>query len=205
MINKLMVKIKSIKFYEEKVRFLLFSVVLLLLLWLAFKLFEVSYASYQSHAKLNANIERAIYLIDVSKTSFNIDPEQIVPSDEPFVYKFSVSNFNDSLRSDIDIKYTLKVTTTTNLPLNFNLYRNESYDNATSVDLLEAHQSLQDSDGAWYNVYNLDNWYTLNHNDKVTDIFTLVIKFPKVYSTNTIYADAIENIEISIDSKQIIE
>ena len=205
MINKLMVKIKSIKFYEEKVRFLLFSVVLLLLLWLAFKLFEVSYASYQSHAKLNANIERAIYLIDVSKTGFNIDPEQIVPSDEPFVYKFSVSNFNDSLRSDIDIKYTLKVTTTTNLPLNFNLYRNESYDNATSVDLLEAHQSLQDSDGAWYNVYNLDNWYTLNHNDKVTDIFTLVIKFPKVYSTNTIYADAIENIEISIDSKQIIE
>lgn len=205
MINKLIVKIKSIKFYEEKVRFLLFSVVLLLLLWLAFKLFEVSYASYQSQAKLNVNIERAIYLIDVSKTSFNIDPEQIVPSDQPFVYKFSVSNFNDSLRSDIDIKYTLKVTTTTNLPLNFNLYRNESYDNATSVDLLETHQSLQDSDGAWYNVYNIDNWYTFNHNDKVTDIFTLVIKFPKVYSTNTIYADAIENIEISIDSKQIIE
>ena len=45
--------------------------------------------------KLNANIERALYIFNQEKMDFNIDFNQIIPSDEPYVYKFSISNFNN--------------------------------------------------------------------------------------------------------------
>lgn len=204
MINKFYTKFSNINYFEEKKRFLLFSFFLLLFLYLAFKLFGVAYASYETNAKLNASIDRAIYLIDNEGMSFNIDPEQIIPSDDPYVYKFSISNFNATTRSDIDLLYELRVTTTTNLPLTFELYRNENYDDATAVNLFSSPRVAQDEDGAWYNIYEPSGVYEMLYAEEVTDIYTLVINFPKVYSSNVVYADSIENIEVMIKSKQMV-
>ena len=173
-------------------------------MYLSFKLFGVAYASYETKAKLNASIDRAIYLIDNEGMSFNIDPEQIIPSDDPYVYKFSISNFNATTRSDIDLLYELRVTTTTNLPLTFELYRNENYDDATAVNLFSSPRVAQDEDGAWYNIYEPSGVYEMLYAEEVTDIYTLVINFPKVYSSNVVYADSIENIEVMIKSKQMV-
>ena len=137
--------------------------------------------------------------------SFNIDPEQIIPSDTPYVYKFSVSNFNASGNSDINIEYSLRVTTTTNLPLTFALYRNENHDDAGAVNLFSSPRIVQDSDGAWYNIYEPEGTYEMYYEEQITDIYTLVINFPKAYSSNAVYADSIENIEVMIKSKQITE
>ena len=204
MINKFYTKFSNVNYFEEKKRFLLFSLFLLLILYLSFKLFGVAYASYETKAKLNASIDRAIYLIDNEGMSFNIDPEQIIPSDDPYVYKFSISNFNAVTRSDIDVLYELRVTTTTNLPLTFELYRNENYDDATAVNLFSSPRVAQDEDGAWYNIYEPSGVYEMLYAEKVTDIYTLVINFPKVYSSNVVYADSIENIEVMIKSKQMV-
>lgn len=204
MINKIKERFSNIRFYEEKKRFLLFSLFMLLCLYLAFKLFGFAYASYQSSAKLNANIDRAIYLIDNTGFNFNIDFEQIVPSIDPYIYKFSVSNFNASLNSDIDIEYGIKVTTTTNLPLTFSLYRNENYDANGAVNLFSTYKSVQDIDGAWYNIYEPEHKYVMEYSNQITDIYTLVIYFPKTFATNMDYANAIENIEVEIKSKQIV-
>lgn len=204
MINKFYTKFSNINYFEEKKRFLLFSLFLLLILYLSFKLFGVAYASYETKAKLNASIDRAIYLIDNEGMSFNIDPEQIIPSDDPYVYKFSISNFNATTRSDIDLLYELRVTTTTNLPLTFELYRNENYDDATAVNLFSSPRVVQDEDGAWYNIYEPSGVYEMLYAEEVTDIYTLVINFPKVYSSNVVYADSIENIEVMIKSKQMV-
>lgn len=204
MINKFYTKFSNVNYFEEKKRFLLFSLFLLLILYLSFKLFGVAYASYETKAKLNASIDRAIYLIDNEGMSFNIDPEQIIPSDDPYVYKFSISNFNATTRSDIDLLYELRVTTTTNLPLTFELYRNENYDDATAVNLFSSPRVAQDEDGAWYNIYEPSGVYEMLYAEKVTDIYTLVINFPKVYSSNVVYADSIENIEVMIKSKQMV-
>lgn len=204
MINKFYTKFSNINYFEEKKRFLLFSLFLLLILYLSFKLFGVAYASYETKAKLNASIDRAIYLIDNEGMSFNIDPEQIIPSDDPYVYKFSISNFNATTRSDIDLLYELRVTTTTNLPLTFELYRNENYDDANAVNLFSSPRVAQDEDGAWYNIYEPSGVYEMLYAEEVTDIYTLVINFPKVYSSNVVYADSIENIEVMIKSKQMV-
>ena len=161
MINKFYTKFSNINYFEEKKRFLLFSFFLLLFLYLAFKLFGVAYASYETNAKLNASIDRAIYLIDNEGMSFNIDPEQIIPSNDPYVYKFSISNFNAVTRSDIDVLYELRVTTTTNLPLTFELYRNENYDDVGAINLFSSPRVVQDEDGAWYNIYEPNGVYEM--------------------------------------------
>lgn len=205
MIGRVNKSINNIKFLEEKKRFLLFALILLLALFLAYFLFKSAYASYKSSARLVANIDKAIYLIDTDKMSFNIDPEQIVPSVEPYTYKFSVSNFNSTSRSEIDILYKIKVITTTNLPITVQLYRNENYDDAGATPLLTGARSLQDVDGSWYNIYDNSLEYEMGYSDKITDIYTLVVEFPKTYSSSTTYADCIENIEIDVESSQKID
>lgn len=204
MINKISSKLDNIKYFEEKRRFLLFSFFLLLCLYLSFKLFGIAYSSYETSAKLNANIDRAIYLIENDGMTFNIDPEQIVPSNDPYVYKFSVSNFNASSNSDIDVSYELKVITTTNLPLTIELYRNENYDEASAVNLFSTARIVQDVDGAWYNIYEPEGVYEMLYKEQVTDIYTLVVNFPKTYASNSVYADSIESIEVVIESKQMV-
>lgn len=205
MFNKLKAKLNNIKYYEEKKRFLLFSVMLLLALFLAYYLFKGAYASYKSSAKLVTNIDKALYLIDTDKMSFNIDPEQIVPSLEPYTYKFSVSNFNSSRQGEVSLLYTVKVITTTNLPISIQLYRNENYDDSQATPLLTGARTVQDEDGSWYNIYDTNNSYTMDYKDKITDIYTLVVNFPKNYSSSTTYADCIESIEVRIESSQKVD
>ena len=205
MFNKLKAKLNNIKFYEEKKRFLLFSVMLLLALFLAYYLFKGAYASYKSSAKLVTNIDKALYLIDTDKMSFNIDPEQIVPSLEPYTYKFSVSNFNSSTQGEVSLLYTVKVITTTNLPISIQLYRNENYDDSQATPLLTGARTVQDEDGSWYNIYDTNNSYTMDYKDKITDVYTLVVNFPKNYSSSTTYADCIESIEVRIESSQKVD
>lgn len=205
MFNKLKNKFSNIKFYEEKKRFLLFSLVLLLSLFLSYFLLKSAYASYISSSRLVTNIDKALYLIDTDKMSFNIDSEQIVPSVKPYTYKFSISNFNSSKRGEIDLLYSVKIITTTNLPITVQLYRNENYDDEDVTPLLSGARVVQDEDGSWYNIYDTNNTYTMNYTDKITDIYTLVINFPKSYSSSTTYADKIENIEVRVESSQKID
>ena len=139
-----------------------------------------AYGSYITTAKLRADIDKAIYIFEEEKLSFNIDENKIIPSNDPYTYVFSVQNYNTSQTSDVDLTYNINIRSTTNLPLEIKLYRND-------------YSSLIDSDD-----------YPMNYNSNTKDIFTLVINFPKAYSIDTTYADITENIEVIINSKQVI-
>lgn len=197
-------KMKNIPYYEEKKRLLVVILIFFCAIFLVFKLFQVAYASYESSAKINANIQKALYILEEGDLDFNIDLEQIIPSDTPYVYKFSVSNFNQKTTSDIDIEYTLRIRTTTNLPLIYKLYRNENHDDSTATNLIQNISTKQDVDHAWYNVAKVEKTYTFLYTEKKTDIYTLVINFPKEYKNNEEYADTIENIIVELNSKQVI-
>ena len=198
-------KFRHSKYYEEKRRFLLFVFLLFSLLFLAGYLFQVAYARYEVNTKLNANIKKALYILGTDNLSFNLEPDGIVPSDNPYVYKFSVSNFNEKNDTDVDIYYSVSVKTTTNLPINIKLYRNENYDDSQATPLLTGARTVQDEDGSWYNIYDTNNSYTMDYKDKITDIYTLVVNFPKNYSSSTTYADCIESIEVRIESSQKVD
>ena len=204
MINSFRDKILSIRYFKEKAKLILFLIGVIFILFFARYLFGLAYSRYEVRAKINANIDKALYIFEDEKLTFNLEPTGIIPRDDPYVYKFSVSNFNASKESDVDISYKVSIRTTTNLPIQLKLYRNELYDSETSVNLLNGSSVVQDEDSAWYRVYNVTDEFEFLYTSKSTDVFTLVINFPSVYSENPIYADYIENIEVTLESKQII-
>lgn len=197
-------KLKYPKYFEEKKRFLLFALVLLLFLFLATYLFQVAYARYEAKTKLNGNIQKALYIFGDDVQIINLFEDGIVPSDEAYTYKFSVSNFNEKNRSDVNIKYDLKIRTTTNLPITIELYRNENYGDSNITNLFSGAKIVQDEDNAWYRVYKAADTYEMSYEDKVTDIYTMVIKFPSSYGEDTTYADYLESIELYLDSYQVV-
>ena len=197
-------RIKNSQYANEKFRFLLFVFALFLVLFLARYLLGMAYARYEVRAKINANIDKALYIFEGEKLAFNLEPTGIVPTDDPYVYRFSVSNFTASKQSDVDITYKVKVRTTTNLPLTVKLYRNELYTAPGATNIFGGAVTQRDEDNAWYRLYETVNSYAMNYTDRVTDVYTLVIGFPQTNKNNPLYANYIENIQVILDSQQVI-
>lgn len=202
--RKLLNKIKGTKYFEEKVRFFLFVFLIFFVSVFSVNLLKVAYGRYETRTKIMASIDKALFIFDTDVVSFNIQPSGIIPRDNPYIYTFSVSNFNTEHDSDVDYEYSVHIRTTTNLPLNYHLYRNELYSDDDATDLLGSAQAEQDEDGAWYRVYDASLSFEMLYEDQTTDVFTLVIEFPSQYSSYSVYADYIENIEITVDAQQIV-
>lgn len=202
--NTLREKLSRIEYLNEKGRFLLFAFLLIFILFVSFFLFRLAYARYELSSRLVANIDKALYIFEADQTTFNLDPNGIIPSSEPYTYRFSVANFTESKNSDVDLQYNVRVRTTTNLPITIQLYRNELPTDSGATNLLTGCQNVQDEDGAWYHVYDVNDEYQMLYTNEVTDYYTLVIRFPQVYASDTTYVNAIENIEITLESEQII-
>ena len=172
------------KYKKERIKFLFLSFgMLFAFVFIIMKLSD-TYAKFASEVKLKSNIDKAIYLINSTKLTFDIDPDRIVPSDKPYQYKFSVSNFS-----------------TTNLPINIKLIRNENY-SSSSTNIFNNPVVRKDLGDVFYKEYKTKNKYSFLYSAKNTDIYTLVIDFPKEYGRDTTYVSQIENIEITIKSHQ---
>ena len=196
-------KIRYQKYIEEKKRLLLLLVFLLIILFSSGYLFKMAYARYEAKSRLNGNIEKALYIFGDDHYNIHLFPEGITPRKEAYTYKFSISNFNEKKVSDVDISYNIKIRTTTNLPITLELYRNEEY-STTATNLLGGAKITRDSDGAWYKEFKLPEDYQMSYENKITDIYTLVIKFPDIYSIDMTYANYVENIELTLNSKQVV-
>ena len=204
MVNSIKNKFNNIKYFTYKKRFLKMSLIFGACLLLIVYLITRAYGSYITTAKLRADIDKAIYVFEEETMSFNIDENKIIPSNDPYTYTFSVQNYNSTQTSDVDLTYNINIRSTTNLPLEIRLYRNESYSASGATNIIGSPTLRQDADGAWYKLYTESDDYALSYNTQTKDIFTLVIVFPKSYSLNTTYADITENIEVIINSKQTI-
>lgn len=185
-----------------KLRFLSFSCVFFFILTFGIYSLIRSYSSYYANTNLTLDIQTAMYVLEEGEMSFNIDLDKIIPSDKPYVYAFSISNFNESKQCDVDLEYTIKLQTTTNMPLSYRLYYN-TY-NLNETDMITNRELKQDEDSAWYNLLTVDGLYEFSYKEKTTNIYYLVIDFPSQYKTDLVYSDAIENIQVLVDSKQII-
>lgn len=194
-----------IKFKDEKTKILTVFLMILVMIYVLIIILSKTYASYESEGDLNFDISNALYIFEEGKLSFNLDLEKIVPSDEAYVYSFTISNYNNIRRSDVDIEYKLSLLTTTNLPLEYELYYNEEYKKEDSKNIIDSNEYKTDIDGSWYKVMKVLDIYTFNHKKNETHTFYLVIYFPKDYSKTLGYEGLTDNIEIIIESKQIIK
>ena len=202
MIKAIKERYQKIKYKKEKKRFLAMSSIFAVSVILIVYFLITAYGSYITESRLKSNVDRAVYVLDEQMMTFNIDSAKIVPSNSPFTYSFSVSNFNSDEQSEVDLQYKLKVRTTTNLPITLRMYRNEEYDDTGATNILGS-PTLRQANRR-YKVYDETNYFTMNYANQVTDVYQLVVDFPLSYANDTTYADVTENISIIIESKQII-
>lgn len=155
---------------------------------------------YETDAKVSGNMQAAFYLLDVGHQSTTIQLLSMSPSDKEYKYIFSVANNDGTRRSETSLEYDLEIVTTTNLPLTFELYIEKEGQEA--VNAVTNTTTIQDEYDTYFRVIETAT-ESFTHTEDKTNIYTLVIRFPKSYNSVE-YQDIIEGVEINIDSKQII-
>ena len=155
---------------------------------------------YETTAETTGNMQVAFYILDVGHQSATIQLLSIEPKNEDFIYRFSVSNSDGKKRSETSLEYDLKIVTTTNLPLTYELYMEKDGQNA--INAITNAVTTQDEYNTYFRVLETAT-ESFTHKEDKTNIYTLVIRFPAEYNSVQ-YQDIIEGIEINIDSRQII-
>ena len=183
-------KIKNINYLEEKIKIVAFGLLLLLLLYFSFYLFTFSLGKYNFETKLSGNIDQAIYMIDLDDFSF-ISVKSYSGADK------------DSLLSDIDIQYSIKIKKTSNLPLKLEMYKNQLYDEVGSINILDDGNLIFDDNNTPYYVYETTSLNELFYENMNTDYYTLVVYYPIEYKDNIKYFNFIDDFELIIESEEI--
>ena len=105
----------------SKKKFLLISKIniLIIVLLLLIKIMPITLSKYQSSGIGNTNSNIAFYLLTADYLTEKIKLSDLIPSDNPYIYTFTISNKKGEKTSEVDIEYVLSIVTTTNLPLRY--------------------------------------------------------------------------------------
>ena len=168
-------------------------------------IFPFTLSKYQSTATGNINSNIAFYLFKTDYQIERIKLADLEPSTTPHIYTFTIGNQNNNKVSDVDIEYYLKIITTTNLPLRYQLYKNEEYESNDSTNLINNTNTTieKDSDGTYFQTFEFDKEELLYTTPK-TNNYTLVVYFDET-NKEAKYQDTPESVRIIVDSRQIID
>ena len=157
---------------------------------------------YETAATSDKDVDVAFWMFKDDFKTATIIIKDIYPSNNTFDYSFTVSNFESDEKGDIikraetDLEYELTLTTTTNLPLEYNIEKNG--------EILNVKQEvITDEDGTYYRKILIDPSQMVQEND-ITDNYIIKVIFPKENDTNSQFSDLIEYIKLDINAKQII-
>ena len=172
-------------------------IILILCFLIVLRIFVLVWSKYESEATSNANVDIAFYLFNEDFKQMTLNLDKIFPKEEEYIYTFSIGNEEQGKTAEIDMEYDLKIRTTTNLPLTYELYINGNTEN-----IIKTNEIVQDEDGTYFReiTTNTENLY---YQEPKTNIYNLVVKFPESYNTKE-YQDIIEMLEITIDSRQMV-
>ena len=177
--------------------------ILFVILLLIVVLFPLTYSRYETTATSNADIPVAYYILAAGYQYVDVKLPALLPRNEPYVYNFTISNNKGNQRTETLMEYDLKVVTTTNLQLNYELYINENYQSSGSTNKIVSTNIIQDEDGTYFKELTTNkSYFTYEYNE--TNNYTLLIYFPIEYNDYK-YQDVMESIFLVIESKQIIQ
>lgn len=161
-----------------------------------------TFSKYETNMNSTADIQTAFYVLKTDYQYQTIKLPDIIPSDDPYVYTFSVSNNKDGNRLETRLAYNLSIRTTTNLPLTYELYKNAT-DLTTATSIKTDDEVREDEYGTYFRYITTNTDYFSYLYDE-TNTYTLVINFPKKYNDYT-YQGLVEFIEITFDSRQLTD
>ena len=183
------------KFFKfNKITFLLIVLVLLLCVM------PLTFSKFETEKSGDIIIPHAFYVLDDTVISETISLPEIIPSNNQYLYYFSISNFNDERRTETNLKYDLSIRTTTNIPITYDLFKGVSVDNNTSI--ITSNQVVADDYGTFFRTILTPTEYFGFDSDQ-TNNYVLLINFPAGYNDSD-YQNLFEMIEININSQQIL-
>ena len=173
-------------------------------------------ARYETTTSTERDVDVALWIVNNDFQTDRILIEDIYPNETPFEYIFTVSNFQGTKIAETDMEYEILLTTTTNLPLSYEITRNGVTCSTGGLLYPNSEQSelYTDTDGTIYRKITLgtsENPFIINTIDNmtnekssITDTFVIKVTFPKEYSANEQYADLMEDIKIDLTARQRI-
>ncbi len=181
----------------------MFIIVFLLIDLLAILIMiNTSNARYESTAVASTELEVALYALEENDT-YTISLDEMVPREEPYVYKFTVTNTDKNGKlTDVKLFYDLKIIATTNMHLNYKLYKNENYLSPTASSIVNLDIVAPDEDGTFFRTLTTSRVY-FGFESVETNEYTLLVYFPESFKDSK-YQDLIESIQINIDSQQAV-
>lgn len=187
---------KGIRF-KRRLKLIMAIFVLLLVHRIVFN----SFSLYESNATTNANIEVAYFLLDDTYEEKTIMLEDMKPGDTKEV-DIAISNYfldeeGNEVITETDMQYTFKLRTTTNLPLEYSIFLNQSSDSGTNIVQMDTIQD--DHDTYFYQL--LEDTREFSYEEGQTNTYTLKITLPEQYN-NVEYQNVIECIEVVVDGQQ---
>lgn len=205
---------KAIRF-KRRIKLLVCILILVILHRIIFS----SYSLYESEANSNLDLDVAFFVLENENLSKLITLDDLKPG-ESTVCSFSIANFykkdegtpNEKIvKAETDIIYKLTIRTTTNLPLEYELYINDNpVENDTAVEQINGNSEInQDEHNTYFNkLIEYNNLF--NCGIPATDTYILKITFPKGKTPGSeeymdyTYQNVIEAIEISVEAEQFV-
>lgn len=175
-------------------------ILLLICLFLVFWIVQITLARYKSSATINPNIETALYVFKEDYQELELTLSDIYPRAEPFTYLFTISNTDGVHVCETYVDYDLKITTTTNLPLRYEIYLNEEYNSTNAQNIIISSDIRPDEYGTYFQTITTET-QTFGYEKAQTNTYQLVIYFPEEYK-DVNYQDIKEAITIGVDAKQ---
>ena len=189
----------------DKKKFLLVAKLIFILATFALfnSLSRSTYTRYESTADVSANANVAFFVIEQGLYENQIYIDGLVPSDDSKYYRFYVTNKKDNKRADVDLEYTIKFETTTNLPLEYEIIRNQTYE-GTHTNIISSTSQRQDENGVYYKIYNCTGTREFLHTRDEVDEYILKVDFPSSEKDNPdAYQGVIEMLSIIITASQV--
>lgn len=173
--------------------------ILFILLIMLALLIPYTLSRFRTEASADATMDVAFFITKDSYEHKEILLNEMKPGDT-YSYNFSVSNFKDGKRSEVNLIYDVEIVATTNLPFEYKLYMTNS---GSDVSVVSEEEITEDVDGTYFKTLKATSRVHDFNNDYI-DYYKLVITFPSEFN-NFKYQDVAENIEIRINSKQVLD
>ena len=183
---------------RRKIKLIYNIFLFLIVLLLSILLIKTTRAKYKSGAAGNANVDLAYYLFGAGSISQELKLESILPREEPYDYTFLVANNDGTKRTETAIEYSMVIKTTTNLPLEFAVYKTSDL----TTNLAGEPNVFQDEDGTYFQTINVTGG-TFGFSRDEQETYKISVTFPKRYNLAE-YEGIIEYVELTINSNQKI-
>lgn len=182
----------------NKTKFLFFFkyIAIFLLVVFIINIMEITYSKYSSSANGDAVANIAFFIVDVGTYENTISLNNLEPSNNDYIYKFTVNNFKNNKRTNVKLDYNIEFVTTTNLPLTYKIYKEGTNNIITSNEI------IQDGD-MYFNKLSTNEAGSFSYEENQTEEYTLVVNFPITYNDKPDeYQGLIDSFMIKINATQ---